>query len=154
MDLPILCSITNLVCDHEQFNLFIYLFIFRAVPVAFGSSQARGRIGGMPQPQPQQHRIWAASVDYTIAQDNAGSLTHWSGSEIEPRSSWIVVRFNSLCFFKFFFFSILWLPLWHMEVPQTRDWIQATAAAVWDPLTHCVGLEIEPKPSQWPELLQ
>ena len=30
-----------------------------------------------PTPQPQQHRIWAASVTYTTAHCNSRSITHW-----------------------------------------------------------------------------
>ena len=37
---------------------------FRAAPVAYGSYQAKGQ----PIPQPQQHRIQAASVTYTTFQ--------------------------------------------------------------------------------------
>ena len=29
-----------------------------------------------PTPQPQQRGVWAASVTYTTAHDNDGSLTH------------------------------------------------------------------------------
>jgi len=32
-------------------------------------------------------------VTYTTAQGNAGSLTHWVRPGIEPKSSWILVRF-------------------------------------------------------------
>ena len=45
------------------FFFFFFFWLFRAVPTAYGSSQARGRIG-------------VASATYTTAQDNAGSLTH------------------------------------------------------------------------------
>ena len=58
------------------FVLFCFL-LFRATRVAYGSSQARGQIGSYscwPRPQPQQHRIWAASATYTTAHDNAGML--------------------------------------------------------------------------------
>ena len=47
-----------------------------------------------PPPQPWQHQIWAASATYTMAHSNAWSLTHWV-AEIEPMSSWILVRFIS-----------------------------------------------------------
>ena len=46
-----------------------------------------------PTPQPQQHQIQAASVTYTIAHGNAGSLTHRVRSGIEPSSSWILFGF-------------------------------------------------------------
>ena len=46
-----------------------------------------------PMPQPQQRQIWAASVSYTTAHGNTGSLAHGARPGIEPASSWILVRF-------------------------------------------------------------
>ena len=46
-----------------------------------------------PTPQPQPHRIPAASVTYTTAHSNTRSLTYGAGPGIEPASSWIPVRF-------------------------------------------------------------
>ena len=37
----------------------------------------------------------ATSVTYTTAPGNAGSLTHWARTGIEPATSWFVVRFIS-----------------------------------------------------------
>ena len=48
-----------------------------------------------PTPQPQQHGIRAMFSTYTTAQGNAGSLNHWAMPEIEPVSSWMLVRFVS-----------------------------------------------------------
>ena len=58
--------------------LFIYLFsLFRATPVGYGGSQIRGGIGAVATGlQPQQRGTQAASVTYTTAHSNAGSLTH------------------------------------------------------------------------------
>ena len=60
-----------------------------------------------PQPQPQPRQIRAASVTYTTAHGNAGSLTHWVRPGFEPESSWILValplshnRNSSTCHFK------------------------------------------------------
>ena len=58
------------------FFFFAFLSFFRAAPVAYGSPQARGRIGAVATPQPQQHGIQASSVTYTTAHCNTGSLTH------------------------------------------------------------------------------
>ena len=44
-------------------------------------------------PEPQQQSIQAASANYTTAHSNAGSLTHWGKSGIEPMSSWMLVGF-------------------------------------------------------------
>ena len=80
----------------EQLSLSLFFFcLFRATPTACGGSQARGRIPGQPTPQPQQHQIPAASVTYTTAHGNAGSLTHWARPGIKPASSWILVTFVS-----------------------------------------------------------
>ena len=46
-----------------------------------------------PTPEPQQCQIWATSATYTTAHCNAGSLTHWVRPEIQPMSSWLLVRF-------------------------------------------------------------
>ena len=45
----------------------------------------------LAMPQPQQLRIWAASVTYTTVHGNAGSLIHWARLGVEPASSWIPV---------------------------------------------------------------
>ena len=72
--------------------LFIYLFLFLffnflnflfclfaiswAAPEAYGGSQARGRIGAVATPEPQQRGIQAASATYTTDHGNARSLTY------------------------------------------------------------------------------
>ena len=55
--------------------LFFFFCLFRAAPAACGSSQARGQIGAV-----------AAGLHHSLG--NAGSLTHWAWSGIEPVSSW------------------------------------------------------------------
>ena len=40
-------------------------------------------------------QIWAVSVTYTTAHSNARSLTHWARPEMEPASSWMLVKFIS-----------------------------------------------------------
>ena len=73
------------------FSIFL---VFRAAPVAYASSQARGRIGAAAAgPMPQQHRIWATLSTYNTALGNAGFLTHCAKPGIKPTSSWILVRF-------------------------------------------------------------
>ena len=58
---------------------FFFFNLFRAAPMTYGGSQARGWIG--------------ANAAYTTAHDNAGSLTHWVRPGIESASSWILVGF-------------------------------------------------------------
>ena len=71
---------------------------------------AESELSCWPIPQPQLHSIQAASVTYTTALGNTGSLTHWARPGIQPASSWMLVRFVStgpqweLLFLFFFFF--------------------------------------------------
>ena len=46
-------------------------------------------------PQPQQCRIWAASVTYNTAHSNTRSLFHWVRPGIESSTSWFLVGFVS-----------------------------------------------------------
>ena len=48
-------------------------------------------------PEPQQLRIWAASVTYTAAHGNTGSLSHWARPGIKPETSWFLVGFVNHC---------------------------------------------------------
>ena len=57
--------------DIYLFVLFIYFLLFRATPMVYGSSQARDLIGAAAAGW-----IQTASVTYTTAHSNAGSLTH------------------------------------------------------------------------------
>ena len=87
-------------CLYSWNFLFIYLFnLFRAVPAAYGNSQARGQISCscQPTPQPQQHHIephlqptWKCRIRLM---ENAGSLIHGVRPGIEPMFSWILLRF-------------------------------------------------------------
>ena len=45
-----------------------------------------------PMSQAQEQQFRTASVTYTTAHRNAGSLTHWARPGIKPVSSWILVR--------------------------------------------------------------
>ena len=58
---------------------FFFFCLFRATPAAYVGSQARGRI------------FTAASLHHSPS--NTGSLTHWAWPGMEPKSSWILVRF-------------------------------------------------------------
>ena len=77
-----------------NFLNFIYLFLlFRAVPAAYGRSQARGWI----RAELQLLAYFTATAmqdlsrDYTTAHGNMGSLTHWARPGIEPAFSWMLV---------------------------------------------------------------
>ena len=87
------------------FFLISFFLIFRAAPLAYGSSQVRGWTGAAaaslshshsnlgseshlnPMPQPQQCQIQVLSATCTTAHRNTGSLTHWWRPGIKPASS-------------------------------------------------------------------
>ena len=50
-------------------------FPFMAASVAYGSSQARGRMGAAAETA-WQHQILAASLTYAATYGNSGSFTH------------------------------------------------------------------------------
>ena len=66
--------------QHFPFFFSFFLFLFTATPEAYESSQVRDQISAAaashPTSQPQQHQIQAASMTYTTACGNTGSLTH------------------------------------------------------------------------------
>ena len=92
---------------------FFIFCLFRAIPAAYGGSQAR------PTPQPQQHGIWAPSVTYTTAHGNAGSLTNRLRPGIKPASLWILVGFISAAARSFFLLQWEW-PVSHCLL--CHDW--------------------------------
>ena len=77
---------------------FFFFSPFRAVPVAYGISQARGWIWAIAaglHRSSQQCQIWATSATHTTAHSNTGLLTHWARPGIETASSWIPDGFVS-----------------------------------------------------------
>ena len=83
---------------------FLFFFAFclfkRAVPAAYGASQASGSnqsYSCWPMPQPKPCQIRSASATYTKALSNARSLTHWARPGIEPETSWFLVGFIFCC---------------------------------------------------------
>ena len=91
------CISRNLKTFQRSFKAlksFFFFVFFRAAPVAYGSSQARGGLGvGSCRPQPQQCGIQAVSSTYTIAHSNARSLTHWEARDqihVLMDTSWLV----------------------------------------------------------------
>ena len=77
------------LCFFNLFLIFLFFLLFRASPVAYGSSQAWGLIGAAAA---SLRQIRSASVTYTTAHGNAGSLNSMSKARVEPTSSWILVR--------------------------------------------------------------
>ena len=76
---------------------YYYYLLFRAASTAYGSFLARVWIRATAAGLHHSHsncRIRALSATYTTA-PNTRSLTHWARPRIEPKSSWILVRFIS-----------------------------------------------------------
>ena len=72
---------THTIASSYIIIIFWSFYFFRAAPVAYAGSQARGLIRAVacshwPTPQPQQHQVGATSATCTTAHGNAGSLTH------------------------------------------------------------------------------
>ena len=71
--------VTYLCMSHLLFYCYYYFFFFlMAVPVAYGSSQARGQIGAAAAGLQHSHSNSGSELSaiYTTANGNTGSLTH------------------------------------------------------------------------------
>ena len=94
------------MCVHTLF--FLSFCLFKAVPVAYGGSWARGLIVGVHAiPQPQQHQIWALYV--RLACSNAGSFNllnkarDWTCILMDTSQvlNWLSLNGNSRIFFHY-----------------------------------------------------
>ena len=77
---------------------FLVFCLFRASPMAYGDSQARGWIRAVAAGLHHSHShsscgIRAMSVICTATHINVGSLIHWARPGIKPAFSWILVSF-------------------------------------------------------------
>ena len=77
-------------------TLFFLFCLFRATPLAYGSSQARGPIWAVAASLHHSHSytrsepcLWPTPQ----LKATAGSLTHWARPGIKPWSSWMLVGF-------------------------------------------------------------
>ena len=75
------------------FFLFFFFCFFRAAPVAYGNSQARGRIRGTAAGLHHSKASPGLICNQHHSYSNAGSLTHWARPGIKPGPSQILVRF-------------------------------------------------------------
>ena len=74
------------------FSFVLLLFcLFRATPVAYGSSQTRGWIGVAGLHHSHSNTRSELSLQPYTTAHNSGSLTHWMRSGIEPATSWMLV---------------------------------------------------------------
>ena len=80
-----------------EFFFFFCLFLFFAILGLRLQHMEIPRLGVLIRviPQPQQHRIRAASVTYTTAHGNTTSPTHCVRPGIEPSFLWILVWYVS-----------------------------------------------------------
>ena len=87
--------------SYLSISLHIYFCcccLFRATPIPYGGSQARGPIRAIAAGLHHSHsnvgsepHLWHTPQ----AHSNTGSLTHWTRPGIEPATSWFLVRFVS-----------------------------------------------------------
>ena len=91
-----------ILCLHFLLFFFFAFLWKQKNPWHMEVPRSRGRIGAIAAslhhscwftPQAQQCQIPTASVTYTTAHGDAGSLTHWARPGIEPTTSWFLVRF-------------------------------------------------------------
>ena len=95
---------SSLFLQKKPPNSFFFCLVFclyRAIPAAYGGSQARGLIGAAAAGPHHSHSnslthwwrpgIQAESVTYTTAHSN--SLTHWWRPGIKPATSWFLAGF-------------------------------------------------------------
>ena len=77
-------------CGTLSFLFCGSFFLFRAAPVAYGSSWARGWIRAAAAGLHHNHGnwIWATLATYATFCGNARSLTHWVRPGIKPISLW------------------------------------------------------------------
>ena len=99
----VFCSLENCAhtvrqscyCIHfHSLCIFFSFCLFRAAPVAYGSSQTGGQIGAIVA-GPHQLRIQAMSSTYTTVHGNTQIFNPQARAGIEPASSWVLVRFVS-----------------------------------------------------------
>ena len=79
-------------CEINEGFLLLLSFVFLGLHLQHMRPPGQGlnwSCSCRPTPQPQQHRIWAASVTPTTAHGNARSSTHWARPGIEPESLWM-----------------------------------------------------------------
>ena len=78
------------LCTFRLFGYHIYFFPFMVTPAACGNSQGWGLNGSCScqlTPWLWQHEIQVASLTYSAAFGDTGSLIHWTRPGIEPCST-------------------------------------------------------------------
>ena len=90
--------LVGFVTNEPQRELcFFFCFFFGAIYTCgiwkFPGQGSNWSCGWWSAPQLRQPKSWAASVTYTIACSNTGSLNHWVRPRIKPAFSWILAGF-------------------------------------------------------------
>ena len=84
--------------DHNAIKVIVILFIlFYFILFYFCFLGLHLQHMDILRPQPQQRQIHAASVNYTTAHGNTGSLAHWARPGIEPATSVVTSRILFHC---------------------------------------------------------
>ena len=105
-----------------RFSFFSFFLLLLLLLLFFLGHTEVARLGFQlelqlpPTPRPQQCRIPATSVTYTIAH-TARSLTHWERPGIEPITSWFLVGFVST------------VPQWEL---QNGDFLILPISSIFD----------------------
>ena len=125
----------NLKCHFCHIpNSFLFYFFLVPYPMAYGGSQARGRIGATAAsltPQPQQHRIWAVSATYTRVHSNTGSLTHWGRPGMEPCNFMVPSQSHFCC-------AMVGTPIYQiLSLPELSLWFCILVHGVILKVTYC-----------------
>ena len=81
------------------FFFFFFFCLFRTIPLAYGSSRARGQIGAVATSLQHIHSNEGSELrlqpTYTTNHSNARSSTHWVRPGIEPEYSWMLFGFTT-----------------------------------------------------------
>ena len=62
--------------EGKNWRIINFFVFFRATPAAYGSSQARGRIGAVATDLHHSHSLVGSELSRVIAHGNTRSLTH------------------------------------------------------------------------------
>ena len=104
--LPSLSPVCLSVFLSLSLSFFLFLcLLFRAIPVAYRGSLARGRIGAIAASLYHSHsNTESEPCLWPTSRGNIRSMTRRAMSGIEPTSSWILLRFVSV------------VPQWELQV--------------------------------------
>ena len=142
----------------------IWFLLFRAAPVAQGSSQTRGWVGAVAASHSNEG-FWGSSATYTTAHGNARSLTQCMRPGIEPTSSWILIGFITAEPQQELPLCVLYFILIFKAAPAVpgSSWARGRIRAAASPyatscgnagsLTHWARPGIKPTSSQWPSCI-